>query len=218
MSLGIGDATSPEKIVSIARLLAEGGRYREAIRQIGVLIDQSPLPVDPASVPPIVADLWYPRFYARIAEKEAKRYDMDDRFVLSVIREESRFDAGISSWAGARGLMQIMPSTGRHLAKSLNLKGYRTAKLTDPEINIQLGVHYLSSLSRMYDGKLYMVLAGYNAGPGNTNRWVRQFKTTDEEMWIERIEFRETRRYVKKVLGTYAVYRQLDEGILSIDG
>lgn len=210
LATGVTPPDQPEKRVMLARLMAEAGRYREAIREVGSVVEASPVPVDPLSVPPLVADLWYPHFYADLARREARRYGIDTRLILAVIREESRFQADVASWAGARGLMQIMPSTGRMLAKSTGLEDFHVSWLNRPEINLRLGVHYLNNLAKMYGGRWFLALAGYNAGPGNTNRWVRQFPVEDEESWIERIEFRETRRYVKKVLGTYAIYRQLD--------
>lgn len=200
----------PETRLAKARVLAEGGEFRLAIREVERLADELGTIRTPAAMPDVMAGLLYPRFYSQYVEEEAEKYDMDPRFVLAVIREESRFDQGIASWAGAQGLMQIMPATGANIARNLNFDGFRREDLRNPAINIAMGVFYLSRMKRLYDGREYLALAGYNAGPGNASRWMRQSPELEEEIWIEKIAFRETRNYVKKVLGSYWTYKLLD--------
>ena len=200
----------PESRLARARVLAEGGKFRRAIREVEQLVREVGEVPHPAALPDVVIDLLYPRYYETVIRSEAKKYGMDYRFVLAVIREESRFDPGVSSWAGAQGLMQIMPATGRSIAKSLKIKQFKRDMLRDPNVNIAMGVYYLDRMKRQYKGNRYMALSGYNAGPGNTSRWVRQNPSMEEEIWIEKISFNETRNYVKRVLGTYWTYKQLD--------
>lgn len=132
--------------------------------------------------------------------------------VLSVIRQESNFyDQAISS-AGARGLMQIMPATGKRMASMLNL-GFSTNKLVDdPSFNVQLGSAYLAHLLKEFDGSYILTLAAYNAGPSNAKAWLREngdFRKGDVDIidWIESIPFYETRNYVQRVLENVQVYR-----------
>lgn len=209
-ALAIDAGLRPEKRLAVARLMAEGGRFRAAIREAESLVRELGGIQYPAAYPEVVAGLLYPRFYEPIARREAEKYGLDARLVLAVIREESRFEATIVSGAGAQGLMQIMPATGRGVASAMGLSGFRVSDLNDENVNIALGTHYLNHLMGRFDNRLHVALAGYNAGPGNVERWLRESVDTDPELWVEKIPFRETRNYVKKVLGSYWTYRQLD--------
>lgn len=209
-ALEIDAGLRPEKRLALARLLAEGGRFRAAIREAeGLVRELGGIQYAPA-YPEVVAGLLYPRFYEPIARREAEKYGLDARLVLAVIREESRFEATIVSGAGAHGLMQIMPATGRGVASAMGLASFRVSDLNDERVNIALGTFYLNHLLNRYDNRLHVALAGYNAGPGNVERWLRESATADPELWVEKIPFRETRNYVKKVLGSYWTYCQLD--------
>ena len=132
--------------------------------------------------------------------------------VLAVIRQESAFDGGAVSYAGARGLMQIMPATAKRLARQLKM-GYSKDKLVnDPAFNLRLGRAYLTQLLDRYDGSAMLALAAYNAGPARVNRWIKQNgdprdPTVDPVQWLETIPFSETRNYVMRVLESLVVYR-----------
>ncbi len=133
----------------------------------------------------------------------AKREKVDPLLVLAVIHQESRFDPDIVSWAGAIGLMQLMPFTGESYGiRDRNL-------LFSPEINIRLGIKHLKEFLDRYNGNLYLALAAYNAGSGNVDRWIKNIKARNWEEWSEGIPFEETRNYVKKVLGAYRAYKEL---------
>jgi soluble lytic murein transglycosylase len=200
----------PERRFAMIRILAEGGFYRQAMREVESLVRELGGPRDPAAMPWIASQFLYPRFYGPFVREEAVKNGIDDRFVLAVIREESRFQADVASWAGAQGLMQIMPATGERLSRQMGLESYRREMLHDPKMNIRMGTFFLKHLLGLYDGKRHLALAGYNAGPGNANRWIRQNPGIEEDFLIEKISFRETRNYVKRVLGTYWTYRLID--------
>lgn len=209
LAFRIDAGVRPERRLAHARILAEGGAYRAAMREIEGLVRGLASPADAASLPPVVARLLFPGYYAPLVRAEAGKYGVDPLFMLSVIREESRFQADVSSWAGAQGLMQIMPATGATVARQLGMADFSVEMLHDPQVNIALGARYLSGLMQQYEGRHHLALAGYNAGPGNANRWVRQSPGAPDDVFVERISFRETRNYVKRVLGTYWTYRQL---------
>lgn len=134
---------------------------------------------------------------------------------LSIARRESEFDPVVTSHAGARGLMQLMPATGREVAARLGLSAeHSTARLTsDPVYNARLGTVYLAELIERFDGNIVMVSAGYNAGPGRPINWMKRFgdpRAGDIEAmvdWIEGIPFRETRNYVMRVSESLPVFR-----------
>ncbi len=132
--------------------------------------------------------------------------------VLAVIRQESAFDHTAVSSAGARGLMQLMPATGKGVAKKLGL-GFSPAKLNDPAYNITLGRSYLNSLLEDYGGSYVLSIAGYNAGPRRVSEFIGQNrdprrKGVDVIDWVESIPLSETRNYVQRVLENVQVYRQ----------
>lgn len=134
---------------------------------------------------------------------------IDPAFVHAVMRQESGFDPGIRSPAGAVGLLQLMPSTGREMARRQGIVGFETSQLTDPLLNIRLGVAYLRDISRAWGNRPALVLANYNAGPLPCQDWKKAFDRLPLEEAAEEITFWETRGYVKKVLGNWWTYQAL---------
>ncbi len=149
--------------------------------------------------------------------------DIDPALMHALIRQESGFDMQAVSPAGARGLMQLMPATAREVSRRLGER-YTRSKLTqDPAFNLRLGSRYMRDVLNRFDGSVAMAAAGYNAGPGRVNRWLREFgdpRAGDLDLidWIELIPIYETRNYVQRIIEGAAVYRwKLDgsEGSLS---
>ncbi|MDE3059617.1 MAG: lytic transglycosylase domain-containing protein [Pseudomonadota bacterium] len=135
---------------------------------------------------------------------------------LAVTRQESEFDAHARSPSGALGMMQLMPATGKEIARKHHLS-FAKDRLFDPQYNIGLGGIYLARLINSYDGSYVMAIAAYNAGPGNVRDWTQQFGTPGNNVenaidWIEKIPFSETRNYVQRVLENLQVYRHLNAG------
>jgi soluble lytic murein transglycosylase len=150
---------------------------------------------------------WYPLAYWDEVTKITGKYGLDPLIVLSVMREESRFDADARSVAGARGLMQVMPQTAYRLDKSLKLGINKDSQVSDVKNNISLGVYYLKSLSAEFRS-LAHVLAAYNAGEAAARRWEQEGRYRSIDEFIEDIPYPETRNYVKKVLTSYSQYRK----------
>lgn len=134
---------------------------------------------------------------------------IDPAFVHAVMRQESGFDPGIRSPVGAVGLLQLMPSTGREMARRQGISGFETSQLTDPLLNLKLGVAYLRDISRAWGNRPALVLANYNAGPLPCQDWKKAFDRLPLEEAAEEITFWETRGYVKKVLGNWWTYQAL---------
>ena len=134
--------------------------------------------------------------------------------VLAIIRQESEFDARANSWAGARGMMQLMKYTAKVVAKQAKLP-YSISKLTrDPEYNIKLGSYYFNSLIEDYNGVYPFAIAAYNAGPNRVKTWRRVNGDPSKGKlsyinWIELIRFKETRNYVQRVLENINVYKYM---------
>ena len=136
-------------------------------------------------------------------------------FIHSVIRQESQFDPKAGSYAGAKGLMQLMPYTAKKLSKGLNLKYSKSRLTSDPEYNVILGSAYLDELLSKYDGSYILTLAAYNAGSSRVTRWIARYgdpRTNDIDPvdWIELIPFKETRNYVQRVMENLQVYEFIE--------
>lgn len=139
---------------------------------------------------------------------------LEHALVLSIIRQESNFSTNAISSVGARGLMQIMPSTAKLVAKKKKKKGFNVQMLNNnPEFNIEFGSTYLADLVKKFDGSYILAIAAYNAGPNNVKKWVRNLGKPGEDLdsidWIEMIPFNETRNYVQRVLENLHIYRRL---------
>lgn len=151
----------------------------------------------------------YPLPYRGIIQGEARLRGLDPAQVAAMIRQESWFNATAVSGPGARGLMQVMPETGRGLASGAGIRQWDAELLFNPEINVALGTRFLADQMRAYDGSLPSVFAAYNAGPGRIRTWSQYPEYRDEELFTERIPFQETRDYVKILTRNMAVYRGL---------
>lgn len=150
--------------------------------------------------------LRFPLHHDATIRREATRNNIDPAWVAAEIRAESIFDPRARSSADARGLMQVLPSTGATLARTTGVALPNADALYDPDTNIALGTAYLRQLLGRFNGKPYQVIAGYNAGPGAANRWLTQRPNFDPDFWIETIGYKETREYVARVLSFSTVY------------
>jgi soluble lytic murein transglycosylase len=154
----------------------------------------------------------YPEMYWDLVQKAAADYAYDPRVFHGLVREESSFNPEIVSWAGARGLSQLMPATAREVARKMG-RTVTMAQLFEPETNLAIGARYFDGLSRQWNGNLFLAVASYNAGPGNVQKWLAFPGDRPIDEFFERTPIRETRHYVKRVLGTFEMYRTLyDEG------
>ena len=157
----------------------------------------------------------YPRYYADAVEKYAKLYNVDTFLISAMILEESLYNAEAVSWAGAIGLMQIMPATGAELAQQLKIRRFRTSMLKQPEVNIRMGTKYIGYLNSLFNDNPMLVIGAYNGGPGRMKRWVASKNIKDIDEFVEKITIRETRLHIKKVIDSYdsyiGIYRKTDE-------
>lgn len=155
-----------------------------------------------------------PRGYYPLHPVARQSLPMAPEMVLAIARRESEFDPGVQSGVGARGLMQIMPATGREVAASIGRQGEHSTErlVSDPVYNAELGAVYLTKLASRFRGNVVMMSAGYNAGPSRPDRWMLNYGdprngSVDIIDWIEHIPFRETRNYVMRVTESLPIYR-----------
>ncbi|CBW27956.1 putative transglycosylase [Halobacteriovorax marinus SJ] len=143
-----------------------------------------------------------------VLESKYLENNFDNNLAYSIIRQESAFNREARSFADAYGLMQIIPSRAKKLAKKHRIPYQNTEDLYDIDVNMALGVHYLEDLKKMFD-YLPMAIGSYNAGEAVMSRWVKSRYQGDIETFIEDIPYRETRKYIKLVLRNYYIYQQL---------
>ena len=163
--------------------------------------------------------LRFPLAYLNHVQKIAKQTGLQSSLIWGVIRQESVFNANAISHRGARGLMQLMPTTADYISKKYRLNKVKEQDLFSPPINIQLGALYLNNLLERFDHQPVLALAAYNAGPTRVNRWQEKTPIKDINIWAELIPFNETRRYVQQVMAFTSVYdwrlQQHSSGLLA---
>ncbi|MCO1603581.1 lytic transglycosylase domain-containing protein [Desulfosporosinus nitroreducens] len=178
-------------------------------RNIGIIIVLSILVVYSVLQISDLQKIIYPYPHRTVVEKYAAQYGVDPLFVLAVIREESKFLPQSESHKGAKGLMQLMPSTAQSIAESIGDKAYSEEYLLDPEKNIQYGTWYLASLQKLFSNNRPLVIAAYNGGRGRVQEWIKSGQIDPENIRLEDIPFKETRDYVDRVLKSYQKYIKL---------
>lgn len=205
-----GDYNDIEKLYTLASYYSKAGNPNRALywaesltRQLGASIDYQLLPEG-------VRSLLYPREYETIIDAFSKRRGIDKFFVLALIREESKFKPTAMSPQTARGLMQFIPSTARDLASELGLEDFELDRLYSPEFNINLGTQYLANLMKNFNNNPLYVLSAYNSGEVNTKRWKERCSSESPEEFIARIDYPETRNYVKKVMASFRIYKSIN--------
>ncbi|MGA9725321.1 MAG: transglycosylase SLT domain-containing protein, partial [Candidatus Binatus sp.] len=141
----------------------------------------------------------YPRAYWDLFQPASTRLALDPYLVLALARQESLFNPKATSSSNARGLMQLIPSTAKKMATEHGMDTEKI-RLYDPSVNVELGTTYLKNLFEMFNGNAFHAVAAYNAGENAVSKWIAKFHGADDE-WVENIEYKETRDYVKKVIG-----------------
>jgi soluble lytic murein transglycosylase len=153
-------------------------------------------------------EIFFPLSNWDVIKQEARRYSIDPYIAAGLIRQESVFNPNAISRVGARGLMQLMPSTGELIAKRDGTGSISAGDLYNPTLNIKLGMNYLAQLIGQF-GRIEYAAAAYNAGPGRARQWIAEHGSLDIDEWVESIPFTETRGYVQSVLRNAANYRRL---------
>ncbi len=148
----------------------------------------------------------YPLYFEPWVQHYARLRNINPAAVWALIKKESAFEPEIVSYADAYGLMQIIPPTARQIARQLNMQLEDMRQLFEPETNIRMGTYYLQQLLHRYQGNMYHALGAYNAGPHRVDRWLQTFPTSDDDLFMENIEFEQTRTYVRVTMRYYWTY------------
>ncbi len=144
----------------------------------------------------------HPRLLSTVIQNASRKESVRDELLWAIAKQESRFSPGVSSAAGAIGLLQLMPPTAEELAG----RPLTEDQLRDSRLNASLGARYIAQLLEQWQGNIWLAVASYNAGPGAASAWVTPVLKNDPELWVEQIPYPETRLYTKKVLGNLWAY------------
>jgi soluble lytic murein transglycosylase len=189
------------------------GLYDLAIRSARQVLDLTGLDdAGTLSAPRYFNLIRFGPYFGDLILPEALSAELDPLFLLSVVRQESLFQGAATSSASARGLMQVIPSTGAAIAAELGWPpDYSEADLHRPIVSVRFGTHYLEQQRDTFDGNLMAALAAYNGGPGNSAIWLER-AGGDLDLFYEVIGFEETRTYLRTIYEVFNIYRDLYAG------
>lgn len=197
----------PAALYALALHFEELETFRLSLISAVWLIEHSPAQTV-ENAPVFLQRMAYPRHFAELIDAEAGRNGIDPLIFYSLIRQESLFEEGARSFAAAQGLAQIIPATGAEIAQRMGFPNYSNALIYRPYINIRFGAFYLAWVRDFVDGRIASALAGYNGGPGNSQRW-RERAGADDTLFVELMDFSETRLYLQQILSHYYHYTRL---------
>ncbi len=163
-------------------------------------------------------ELRFPLEYSREIGQNAAERQLDPAIIYGLVRQESAFDSQADSPAGAKGLMQVMPQTGRQIAADLRDRWGDDDSLFQPDLNLKYGAFYFKKLLGQFNGHYALAAAAYNAGASKIKRWLPSGRSQPADIWIENIPYKETRGYVASVLMYSLIYQQrLQRNSLKLD-
>ncbi len=163
-----------------------------------------------------LVELLYPAPFPKMIIDSAPSRGVDPRFILSIMRQESRYRPDAKSVAAARGLMQFIPDTANTIAAQLGKTDFRQDDLYQPRTAILFGSQYMGNLYKLFPGMSQAVAASYNGGEDNVARWVARARTNDPDRYVAEIGFAQSKDYVYKIMANFRVYQQLyDEQLRS---
>jgi peptidoglycan lytic transglycosylase len=191
-----------------AQLYDETGHYDQAIE---VMKHSAPnyFALDIPDLPRKYWEALFPKAYWSDLKRSSAANGLDPYLVASLIRQESEFNPNAVSRANAVGLMQLLPKTGKAVARQVKMKRYTASQLYTPAVNLQLGTRYFRGMVDKFGGSFEYALAAYNAGSDRVEDWLNQGKYRDPQEFVESIPFTETREYVQAILRNASVYKQL---------
>jgi soluble lytic murein transglycosylase len=200
--------SDPARTFRLTNLFLDLGAYRPAIMAARQVLNLAGMDdAGTLSAPAYFNHVRFGTYYSDLVMPLAQEYGFHPLFLFALIRQESLFEGFVSSSAGARGLMQIIPSTGDEIAANLGWpENYTSEDLYRPLVSLRLGVDYLDHQREQFDGDLYTSLAAYNGGPGNAAVW-DEIAMDDLDLFAEIIRYEETRSYIRRIYENFAIYR-----------
>ena len=155
----------------------------------------------------LMIKVMYKKDYSEYISKYSTKYEVDENLIYALIKAESKFKADAISNKNAIGLMQLMPATAEEIASKNNIE-LTEENILEPEVNIEIGTTYISSLLKKYECT-EIAIAAYNAGIGNVDKWIENGTIKADGSNIENIPFKETNTYVRKIMRDYKIYSEM---------
>lgn len=218
--LGIGEAATQEFraaaqsntldmpfLLTLAQFLHEKREYAAAMLAVSEIMAAAPAAMQKAA-PRFLNKILYPLPYHQEVLEQSRTFGLDPLLLFALMKQESLFDQWATSSVGARGLTQVMPTTGRDIADNLAFSDFKVDDLYRPTVSIRFGSFYIARQLRFLAQNPVFALAGYNGGPGNALRWMNNDRGMDPDLFVELIEYDETSLYVKVVMENYYRYRE----------
>ncbi len=197
----------PGDRLELARAAYAAGAFYPALLAAERLVRQAPAEAPP--VPIALQRLRFPTPYPELMSRESRERGIDPRLLYALLRQESLFNPGATSWVGARGLGQIMPATGEGIAQNLGVTDFLLDDLYRPAVSIRFAAFYLGRRISDMEGSIHGALSAYNGGLGNAQRWAGGSRVADPDRFSEVIDFPETQGYLRAVYSFWGVYRSL---------
>lgn len=202
-------APTSDEAYTIATLALRAGLPNRAVRFAEQIWKTMPADYVLEIAPRDMLELFYPAPFRESLLKHATSRNVDPRFVLSIARQESRFQADAKSIAAARGMMQFIHSTASTIAEQLNLRNFNQDDLYNADTAILFGSQYLANLFKLFPDQPQAVAGSYNGGEDNLARWIARSRSNDADRYVPEIGFSQTKDYVYKVLANYWNYQRL---------
>jgi soluble lytic murein transglycosylase len=196
---------NPAFLFYMAQLFHRAGDFQRSIRLSWKIVKVKNL----STVPEDISQALFPKAHWDLVRQVADANELDPFFILSLMRQESAFQAEVISTSNAIGLMQLLPGTASLVARSMKQKAPEVDELKEPDTNIPLGTRYIANLLTRFGQNKVHALAAYNAGPRKVKNWLKIRSQLSPLEFIESIPYNETRNYVKKILRNYAIYHAL---------
>ncbi len=202
--------SDPVQTFRLIPALVDIGLYRSALAASISLLNSAGLEeADALNAPEFFSRIRLGAYYLDWLLPIAESEDISPLLLLSIIRQESSYEGFISSGVGARGLMQVIPSTGEQIASELNWpENYTSEDLYRPYVSLIFGTNYLRRWRNYFEGDLYAMLAAYNGGPGNTIAW-KEIAPDDPDLFLEVVRIEETRNYIRLITEIHYIYYHL---------
>ena len=205
---GRGGKLSPEIEYTLARMYLKGNRADRAVAFVELAL-KLPADFQPELLPREIAEMLYPQPYSDLLAKHTTPRTVDPHFILSIMRQESRFRPNVKSVAAARGLMQFIPDTSNKIAGELGRERFDQNELYEPATAILFGSQYIGNLFKLFPNQPAAVAASYNGGEDNMQRWYGRAKSDRPDRYVPEIAFSQSKDYVWRVMANYRMYKLL---------
>ena len=210
LSIFSSRSLNPDESQYLATFFAQSAKYQKVFTLLGASMDDSSDRRNDFTMREL-----FPKEFWEIVHGDGARSDVDPLLLLSVMKQESAFDAQALSHSGAVGLMQMIPPTAEDVKRELGLRVEIPKDLSDPATNVKFCAYYLSKLIKSFNGSIPLALAAYNAGPRRINQFMAA-RGALSDTWVDELPWSEPSFYVKSILKNYIVYRMLYGGIKSL--